>query len=274
MARRKRETDEERARRDREERIALLKMKQGLIEESELIPESGYEKPPEPRGLSKLGNFFYHNKAFILIGAFFAALIIFFVVQIATREKEDLYVLAIGFDENSELGWRTQTLKSALEKYCPDFDENGEVHVTVNFIDRTSGGYTSQYDQAQIQKLTAEFLNASAQMLITDEGIVDWLVGDEDAQNAFDPQKVFLSQTDKCSDDMLFDGYGVRINRTALAKELQWETCPDNVIIVVRDELKNGFSTDSVTEKSRERASIVLQNILDNNIVNPETPGE
>lgn len=273
MANRRRETEAEKAKREREERIELLKMKQGLIEESELIPENEHIETPKLHGRARFANFFYHNKAFILLGAFFAAVITVPAVQTATKEKDDLYVLAIAFEEDSEIGWRTRDLESALEKYCPDFDGNGKVHVTVNFIDRTSDEILSEYEQAQAQKLTAEFMSASSQFIIADEKLINWIGGDQ-KENALDYKRVFLDQTDICSEDMLFNGCGIRINRTGLADEARWKNCPDNVVILVRDELNNGSGSVKTNARNRERAMIVLRNILDDNIVNPETKSE
>lgn len=273
MANRRRESDAEKAKREREERIELLKMKQGLIEESELIPENEYVKMPELHGWARFANFFYHNKAFILLGTFLAVVITVLAVQIATKEKDDLYVLAIAFDENSELGWRTQDLERTLEKYCPDFDGNGKVNVTVNYIDRTSEKIVSQYEQAQAQKLTAEFMSAISQFIISDEKFIDWVCGDPN-ENELNPKNIFLDQTGICSEDMLFNDCGVRMNRTEFANEARWKNCPDNVIILVRDELNNGSGNVKTNARNRERAQTVLQNILDNNIVNPEAESE
>ena len=272
MANRKRETEAEKAQREREERIALLKMKQGIIEESELIPENEHIEKPQLRGFAKLSNFFYHNKAFILLGVFFAFVITVLVVQLVTKEKDDLYVLAIAFDENSEIGWRIEDLTNALERYCPDFDGNGKVNVTINYIDLTSEEVVSQYDQAQEMKYTLEFMTASAQLIISDEELIDW-VGDG-SDNSLDYRKVFVDQTDQCSEDMLFSGVGVRVNRTDFAEAARWQTCPDNVLIFVRDELNNGTGSVKTNAKIRERAVTVLRNIFDGNTVNPEPGNE
>ena len=270
---RKRETEAERAQREREERIELLKMKQGIIEESELIPENEHVEKPELHGWARFSNFFYHNKAFIFMGAFFAFVITVLVVQLVTKEKDDLYVLAVAFDENSEIGWRINDLESALERYCPDFDGNGKIHVTVNYIDRTSEQIASQYEQAQAQKLSLEFMAASAQLIIADESFIDWINGD-DTQNALYYKKVFLDQTELCSEDMLFENVGIRVNQTDFAVEARWESCPDNVIFLVRDELNNGQSSVKTNARNRERAMTVIQNILDGNVVNPKTESE
>ena len=270
MANRRRETEAEKAAREREERIELLKMKQGLIEESELIPENEHVEKLALHGWSRISNFFYHNKAFILLGAFFVFVISVLVYQIVTKEKDDLFIAAIAFEEDSELRWYIQDLETALERYCPDYDGNGKVHVLVNFIDRTRSEGRSQYDDAQAQKQTAEFMSASAQLYIADEKYLKWL-GSDDYTDPDIYKKIFLDLSDMCPEDMLYEGVGIRVNKTALAKEMRWENCPDNVIILIRDELNNGSSSIKTNAKNRENALNVLRNILDDNIVNPET---
>lgn len=273
MANRKRETPEERAQRDRQERVELLKMKQGLIEDSEIIPESGYVKPPEVHGWAKVANFFYINKAIIIISAVVVAILAIPVVQLITRERADLYVMAIAYDSKSEIGWRIDDIEKTLEKYCPDFDGNGKIHVQVNYIDRTTREKESEYDDIQAQKLIGEFANAQAQMFITDESFSEWIRGSGEI-NAEAFKTFFLEQTDAVSEDMLFSECGIRLNHTEFANVARWRTCPDNVIVLIRRELDNGTGNVKTNARNRERAMTVLQNILDNNVVNPDLTSE
>lgn len=268
MANGKRETDEERAARDREERIALLKMKQGIIEESEMIPESGYEKAPAQGAASKLSNFFYRNKAFVFLGVVFVALAAIIIYQFAAREKEDLRVLLVAYDSNSMMMHYSENIAEALEKYCPDFDGNGKVHVTVSFIDRSQRESGSQYDDAQSQRLNMELEHLSAQLIIADEGFVERVnlyenITDDEAMRAF-----FTEQTDKFGEDELFCGVGIPANKTALPEQSGWTDCPDNVFLFIRSESDYNPKNDEENAVNRERAEIVLQNILDNKIIN------
>lgn len=267
---RKRETDDERAARDREERIALLKMKQGLIEESELIPETGYGAFPEQNGWQKFKTFCSLNKWFILIGAFLVAVVGVCVVQLLTKEKSDIHVLVIASNENSELTWRYADIENALERYCLDFDGNGKINVTANFIDRRHEEVENQLDAAELQRLRGELELGEAQMIIADREFIEWMA----MNNNDKPTNVFLEQTDKCSSDMLYEEVGVLMGHTALAKEARWSKCPDSVVILVRKESQNGSGNTKRSPEYRERAVTVLQNILDGNIVNPKVTDE
>ena len=268
MANRRRETPEERAERDRRERIELLKMKQGLIEESEMIPESGYAGNVEEGVFSKISSFVYRNKIFIVLGVIFAAIAIFLIMQFILREREDMHILLVAYDRESEMYFYKDDIEKALEMYCPDFDGNGNVHVSINFIDRTTRDGGSQYDDMERQKLTSELEYGTAQLVITDEGFVERINFDENKSDEDAMRDYFVEQTG-LPEEELFCGVGVRANKTKFAANAGWKDCPDNVIILVRDEVDVTASNDKENAENRARAQIVLQNILDNNIVNP-----
>lgn len=270
MAKGKRETPEERAARDREERIALLKMKQGIIEESEMIPETGYAPPPKENAWQRLSSFVYRNKIFVVLGVLFAAIAAMIIYQFATRQKEDLHVLLVAYDPDSVMMLYSDTIEEALEQYCPDFDGNGKVHVSVSFIDRAQRSGKSQYDDAQRQRLNSELEYGSAQLIITDEGFTERVNFDEDTTDDEAMRAYFLPQTDRFSEEELFCGVGIRANKTPLMKNADWQDCPDNVLILIRAETDYKTNNDEENAIYRERAQIVLQNILDNNAVNSQ----
>lgn len=262
MAKEKRETPEERAARDREERVALLKMKQGIIEESEIIPETGYAPPPKENAWQRLSSFVYRNKIFVVLGVLFAAIAVLIIYQFATRQKEDLHVLLVAYDPSSMMMMYSEDIAAALEQYCPDFDGNGKVHVTVNFIDRSQRDGGSQYDDTQRQRLNAELEYGSAQLIITDEGFVERVNFDENTTDDEAMRAYFKEQTDKFSEEELFCGVGIRANKTALTKQIGWADCPDNVIIAIRAEADRNAGNDEENAIYRERAEIVLDNLL------------
>ena len=224
---------------------------------------------PKLHGWARVSNFFYRNKAYILIATFLIAVMTVLVVQLVTKEREDLYVLAVAFKGNTAMGTRINDLEVALERYCPDFDGNGKVHVTVNYIDRSTGTYVSDYDRAQDLKLMAETMNGTAQLIITDENFLEWANGDKGSDSLY-YKNFFLDQSELCSDDMLYKDVGIRVNKTGFTKEAKWESCPGSIIFLVRSELDNGTENVKANAESRERSMIVLRNILDGNVVNPE----
>ena len=85
MAEVRREIEEQQ--RQQREKAELLKLRQGLIDESDEIPEDEPPKFEKPTGAKAVENFFYHYK-WRLIGIIFTvALLTFMIIQTVTREK-------------------------------------------------------------------------------------------------------------------------------------------------------------------------------------------
>lgn len=265
MAKKRRESEAEKAARERREKVELLKMKQGLIEESEVVPESGYEKSRELHGWEKFTNFLYLNKAFVVWGAIFVFIIGLCLGQYIFRERFDLHVIIVTSSHDSELNWRYPDFERTLEKYCPDFDGNGKVNVTVNMIDRDAAGEVlTEMEQVNSEHLSAELMRAEAQLIIADEEFADWFI-DEGR-----PEKYFLAQTDNF-DGTLYRNVGIRVNETGFTDDMNWKGCPDDVIFLIREELNDGSGKVKRNAEYRERAREVLRNILDGNVINPDS---
>lgn len=257
--------EDERQRKAHEEYVELLKMKQGIIEESELIPETGYDEIPELHGWAKFRNYVYHNKVFIILGAFFLAVAIFLTVQIATRKIYDLYVLVISTSGESELLWRYGDIEDALTKYCPDFDNNGYVKVGVNFIDLSSMDTASEYSSGQTMKFSSELYMGESQMFIGDEGLWQYLYGSEEGLDV----QIFEDLSEYFPEDELYQNVGLHFNATDLNIDARWDTCPDSINIFLRCEFATATGSKKHAEEQRERVRIVMQNIIEGNVVNP-----
>jgi len=258
--------EDERQRKAHEEYIELLKIKQGLIEESELISETGYDKMPEMNAWEKFKNYVYHNKVFILLWVFFGALMIFLTLQLVTRKVNDLYVLVISTSAESELGWRYGDLEEALTKYCPDFDGNGYVKVGVNYIDLSFVSGVSDYNSAQSMKFSAEVYTGDSQMYIADEGFWKQMYEAEGLE-----EELFVDFSEYFSEEDLFNGVGLHINATNLNKDARWDTCSDKINFYLRCEYPSATGNQKDADEQRERAQIVLRNIIEGNVVNPPT---
>lgn len=268
--------------RQQREKAEILKLRQGIIEESDEIPEDAPPEIEKPTGWKAVENFFYHYKWRLIAGVLATAMITFMVVQTVTRQKRDLYVLLVSTTGSSGLYAKTNDIEVALERYCPDFDGNGYVHVGVNFIDlSTEGGY-SQYTDAQSQKFSAELFSGDSQMYLTDQGIVTIInrialngatmeAGSEEEQFIV---QFFTDLTDEYPDGTFYQGCGLQLNTTGFTDEARWKSCPDIVGLYIRDSFENMTGNDSEAVEQRRRAKIVMDNIINGNVVNPDWQGD
>lgn len=283
MAKVRREIEEQQ--RQQREKAELLKLKQGIIEESEEIPE---DKPPtyeKPKGWKAVENFFYHYK-WMMGGTIFAvALVTFLVVQTVTKQRNDLYVLVVANDASDGFYAMTDQIEIALERYCPDFDGNGYVHVGVNFVDLSSKT-SSQYSDTQYDKFSAEVFTGSSQLYITDHEIVSLINAYTDsadnvtaeAETSSEEESMhseyFLNLSELYPDAEVYQDVGVQLNTTGFADEANWSECPDAVGIYIRNEFEGMTGNDKSAQEQRRRAQEVLNNIMTDNVVNPDWEGD
>ena len=156
-----------------DEKRELLKLKQGIIEDSDIIEQDVHEEPEEQTAIKKIDNFFFRNKWFVVAGVFFAAVAIFLVQQMLSREQPDLTVILAVSDTSKAPGLyqKVNDIELALEQYCPDFDGNGYVHVAVYSIDLTKSG-NMQYVQSNTAKFYGEIERGVAELYICDADLL------------------------------------------------------------------------------------------------------
>ena len=206
---REKEEEERRAYEEqlRKERLELIRLKQGVIEESETIHEEHEEEKHYTLG-QKIGNFFYHNKWWMGIGGFMAAVSGFLVWQAVTTVHPDMIVLLLVHDDLLNYTCNEQ-ISEVFEQYIEDENGDGKVVVDVYYIPASAetaeqSGYTG--DQT---KLFAEFQISEACIVISDEGADKYIVPDHtlyDLEDDFgqyeetESMRFYLSDTDFAKD--------------------------------------------------------------------------
>ena len=274
--------------RQQREKAELLKLKQGIIEESEEFPEEGEPVYEKPTGWKAVENFFYHYKWRVVGIAFALALVTMFTVQFATRKQNDLYVLAISTTNSSGIYAKTKDIETALERYCPDFDGNGYVHVGVNFINLSTENGMSEYYDANNMKFSSELMAGDSQLYLCDTGIIPLInriasdgteeAGTSEAETEEEPHlliQFFSDMSGEYPDAVLYDGCGLQLNTTDFTKEARWKSCPDKVGLYLREEFSSNMTgNDDDAKEQRRRARIVYENIITNNVVNPDWQGD
>lgn len=178
----------------------LLKLKQGLIEESEAIDESGYDVVMPDTFIGKLKNFIWHNKPGIIIGIILIAIIAVVCWFFLVAEKPDISIYSAG---NYNVTLR-QLIESNSEKYCPDFDKNGKVKVSIKQAGNDPVmGFTDLYGEVE---------NGNASIYIGSRDKLTALY--EDMKNAKD-QEIFASLKEITGED----GYLIDVSKTAFGKD-------------------------------------------------------
>ncbi len=125
------------------EKIELVKLKSGVIDESEIIKEEA----PEVIKLSKIEwikNFWWHNKIVIILVVFAIAVVSYITYDSLSRVKPDIKIM---MTVNNGLVNRMEEVADYFEKFCPDINGDGEVNVQILSAPLTDN--TDDYVQIQ-----------------------------------------------------------------------------------------------------------------------------
>lgn len=174
-AKREKEKREAYEKKLQDDKIELMRLKQGIVEESETI----HEEKEEEIKLSfwkKISNFFYHNKWWLGLGVFFIALGSYLVYDLLSKPNPDMVILMLC--DNNSVGNST-----FLEEYFTEFGEdsngNGKVLVSVYYVPYGDDDYQNYINGVQT-KITTYLNNADAVMVIGNKKTTDNLLPPED----------------------------------------------------------------------------------------------
>ena len=109
------------------EKVELVKLKTGVIDESDIIKE----EISAPIKLSKkewLKNFWWHNKIIIIVVILAVAVVSYITYDTLSRVKPDLKII---MTVNNGLVNRTEEIENYFERFCTDLNGDGEVKVQV-----------------------------------------------------------------------------------------------------------------------------------------------
>ena len=204
----------------RQERLELLRLKQGVIEESDTIKEEHEEKRKFTIG-EHISNFFYHNKWWLWLAGFFVFLTGFTVYQIVTTVHPDMIVLLLVHDDLLNATCNAQ-ISEVFEQYITDENGDGKVVCDVYYIPASKetedrSGYTGD-----ITKLFAEFQLGEACIVISDDGADGYIVPDS---------TLYDLETD-CGQYTQTETVKFYLSDTEFAKDIGWDKALDKDIYV------------------------------------------
>ncbi len=173
----------------------LLKLKQGIIEQSDTVPEDGYDVKMPESASEKTKNWFWYHKWILLIGA----LIIILGAVIASvyfiKPKPDIEIYSVS---NYTTTFR-RLFETNLPRWCDDVNGDGQSVVTVaQAPDDAALSAIEDYEEMQ---------NGSSFIFI----------GTKDELKALDTGDIFadISEFENAEDNML------DFTKTAVGKELK-----------------------------------------------------
>ncbi len=266
---RERKARDEYAEKLRQEKLELLKLKQGVISEEDIPTEVKTER--HYTVWERIGNFFYHNKMYLIVGGALFAIAAFLLYDILTTVKPDVSVMFVANDGN--VSFLTSEMEDVLKQYCSDFNGDGKVDVRVSYVpagtelpeDSEMNAYALQAQQADRTKLVAEFQSSETIIIIADKRSCDE-IGIIDG--------IFADLSGVFPDDENVDGYGYMLNGTSLAEDIGYPALSDELFAAFRQPHEGVGINSEKFEKNFDNAVELWTNYINGNIINPAEESE
>lgn len=234
-----------------EEKVDLMRLKQGVIEESDKISS---EAEPEKQYtlFQKIGNWFYHSKWWLGIAAFCTIVAAFLIYDYVTREDPDLRIMLL--TDHAEFYAESEKLDTWLETLCEDYTEDGEVLVQSIYIPvskanmEMSGTYSATYNT----QLLVQFQSCTCMLVLADP----------EAETYLTPEDMFVKLDELYPDCSNIDGHRLMLDNTDIAEQigLTVDLHPGSYL-ALRIPQENMSSMED-TQKAYDEAKALLDTIV------------
>lgn len=223
-------------------KIELMKLKQGVIESSDVVKEEEKVEIKLSFG-EKVANLWYSSKWLIIFIAFCVVAFGYIMFDAMFKTKPDLTVLVLSHDD--ALYYRSEEVEAFLEGYCDDLNGDGEVYVLV---------YNISTDYSDPNTVTANQAQLMSQ-LQTGENIM--LISD--CENDF----VMYDFRQDYPDNERFTERGMLLNCALTREELKWQAMPESVYIGLRQPTKLLSTSEEAMEENFSEALPMFERIVE-----------
>lgn len=235
-----------------EEKVDLIRLKQGVIDQSDKI--TGTAEPEKKYTLwQKIGNWFYHSKWWLGIASFCVIVAAFLVYDYVTREDPDLRMMLL--TDHADLFAETDKLEAWLQTMCDDYTEDGEVLVRTIYIpvSKQSMEMSGNYSTAYNSQLLVQFQSCTCMLVLVDP----------EAETYLAPDDMFVKLDELYPDHSNISGRKFLLDHTDFAEQagLSVELHPGSYL-ALRIPAEN-MNSQEETQKAYDEAKLLLDAIVD-----------
>ena len=205
----------------RQERLELMKLKQGLISEEDIPKEEVVQK--EYSIWERISNFFYHNKVYIIAATAIVLIAGFLIFDFVTTVKPDVAILFIADDPEVQL--LVEDMEDVFAKYSQDYNGDGKIKIRVSYtpaapdLEQMSSMYYHGGDQV---KLSAEFMGSDTIIIIGDKASCE-VIGITPGDG------VFADLSEHFPNDENVVEMGYMLNGTSFKQDIGYEGLSDEL---------------------------------------------
>lgn len=229
------------------EKIEIMKMKQGLTEENQF---SDTTEAVEYTFWQKTGAFIYCNKAMIIVAALFLFIAAYLIYDLATKERPDFTAMILVDDQDLDVC--CDRLEEIVEEYIEDTNGNGEILSAMYYMP-ISNDLDPYTQQASSTKLFAIMQDGDTILVIGNKEVEDFLLPDQTLENL---EELY-------PDNEHVKGYGFYLSGTGFAEDIGYEgELADDVFIGLR-KVKEGERYEEKMQKNYDAAKALLDNLIE-----------
>ena len=234
----------------REEKKELLKLKQGIIDKSDMIYETEEEKK-EYTIRQKISDFIYHNKWWMGIAGFFLFMCGFLAWQVITTVHPDMIVLLLVHDDAFH-AMCSEQISALFENYIQDENQDGKTVVDVYYIPASDETARRSGQTGESTKLFAEFQTGEAVIVISDSDADEFIV----PENNLDDLEPYFSDYQET------DGVRFYLSDTDLSDRLDWgDPLDDDIYIGIR-KVKETMDSEETMQKVYDTSFPALEKFV------------
>ena len=236
-----------------EDRIALIKAKQGVADVEIAKDEELIEKNLTFK--EKLSSFIYLNKWWL--GILSCCAVVFGVVayDFLSKENADLTILLLtdemGFYSNSE------NISKLFSEYVGDINGDGEVVVNIHYMPIGSGDSDSAELQADPYMLNSHKLDSELKI-----GNAVIIIADSQADKYLNPKNTLLNLSELFPENEHINEYGFYLKDTEFVERVAEEMeLSDDVYIGIR-QFKEGLPNEKKLKKNIDKAYPAFEKLI------------
>ncbi|MDO5559341.1 MAG: hypothetical protein Q4F95_07045 [Oscillospiraceae bacterium] len=197
-----------------EERLSLLKEKQGLTDTAQTQEKQPGAEKKKISVAQKISSFIYCNKAMVIVGTFFVLAAAFLIYDLVTKDRPDMTVMVLVDDPYFEQS--IDKMQEKFAQYIDDVNSNGETNVTFYYMPVSQDADQYTYG-ANATKLYAMMQLPDTIMVIADEKAKEQIMADDTLYNL---------ENDYDSNDNV-SGYGFYFSDTDFLSQMDYKGTQD-----------------------------------------------
>ncbi|MBQ6180475.1 MAG: hypothetical protein IJK31_02175 [Ruminococcus sp.] len=239
-----------------EDRKELIKLKQGLIEDTEVVHDEAAEAVVRRTPWQKFRSFIYLNKWWLMLVLIFGSIGGFLLYNFLTKPKPDIVVLVICDD--LKIG-DNQKLEEYIESFSEDFNGNGKVLASVYYIQLSDNEYRN-YANGTDNKLTTQLQSADSVIVIGGKRLMDIFTDVKTGQ----VDDVFMDMNELFPGNSHIKSGRFYLKGTKFAERigLEDDDIPYDMFITIRKPADLLYSNEKDMQKTYDKDFPVLEKII------------